>query len=67
LWNYEVIEYTEGDPTTSGPTCIGVHGEKGRSILTTTINHAKTSSLVDPNSIPEYSESNPHGWAARIP
>jgi hypothetical protein len=64
---YEVIEYTEGVPTVSGPTCIGVHGEKGRSILTTTINHAKTGSLVDPKEIPEQDETNPDGWAARLP
>lgn len=24
LWNYEIIEYTSGDPTTSGPVCIGM-------------------------------------------
>jgi hypothetical protein len=29
LWNYEGIEYTEGNPELVGPVCIGVHGEQG--------------------------------------
>lgn len=31
LWNYEGIEYTEGNPELMGPVCIGVHGEQGDS------------------------------------
>lgn len=29
LWNYEVINYTAGSPTTSTPKIIGVHGATG--------------------------------------
>lgn len=29
LWNYEVINYTKGDPVTTEPLIIGVYGEKG--------------------------------------
>ena len=29
LWNYEVIEYTDGTNTTTTPTIIGVHGTDG--------------------------------------
>lgn len=32
LWNYEVIAYTSGDPTTTTPTIIGVYGDTGRGI-----------------------------------
>lgn len=71
LWNYEIITYkgdlNDNPNETSGPACISAHGEKGRSILTTTINHAKTSSLVDPKDIGEQTETNPNGWAVRLP
>lgn len=26
LWNYEIVDYTEGDDTGSGPVCIGQYG-----------------------------------------
>lgn len=29
LWNYELIEYTEGDPDKTNPVIIGVYGDKG--------------------------------------
>lgn len=29
LWNYEVISYTSGNPTTTTPIIIGTYGEKG--------------------------------------
>ena len=29
LWNYEVIEYTTGNPTTTDKHIIGVYGDKG--------------------------------------
>lgn len=29
LWNYEVIAYTSGNPTTTTPVIIGTYGEKG--------------------------------------
>ena len=31
LWNYEVINYTSGNPTTTTPKIIGVYGDKGPS------------------------------------
>ena len=40
LWNYQVIEYTEGDPTTSGPTCIGVHGDSAQDFNITASSYA---------------------------
>lgn len=32
LWNYEIIDYTEGDDVTSGPVCIGTFGTPGDSL-----------------------------------
>jgi hypothetical protein len=32
LWNYEIIDYTEGDDVTSGPVCIGTYGTPGDSL-----------------------------------
>ena len=29
LWNYEVIEYTDGESTTTTPVIIGVYGDRG--------------------------------------
>jgi hypothetical protein len=44
------------------------NGADGRGINSTTVTHAKTSTLVDdPSKIPEYSQSSPDGWASRLP
>ncbi len=32
LWNYEIIDYTEGDDFTSGPVCIGTYGNSIKAI-----------------------------------
>lgn len=32
LWNYEIIDYTEGEDVTSGPVCIGTFGTPGDSL-----------------------------------
>ena len=39
LWNYEVINYTEGDPYKSTPAVIGVRGENGNNGLTPQIRY----------------------------
>ena len=39
LWNYEVINYTEGEDTTSGPVCIGVEGLNGESEYVVTVSN----------------------------
>ena len=53
LWNYEVIEYTDGTNTTTTPTIIGVHGtdgtngndgEDGKGIISITEYYLATSS-----------------------
>jgi hypothetical protein len=31
LWNYEVIQYTSGNPTTTSPAIIGAYGDSGAS------------------------------------
>lgn len=33
LWNYEIIDYTEGTDTTSGPVCIGTYGNSIKSTI----------------------------------
>lgn len=39
LWNYEVINYTTGNPTTTSPHIIGVYGQKGNAGATAEFYH----------------------------
>lgn len=48
LWNYEIIDYTEGNDSTSGPVLIGTYGN---SIKTTTVTYGvSTSATIKPTS-----------------
>ena len=56
LWNYEIIDYTEGQDTTSGPVCIGTYGN---SIVETIEYYLATNT----NNPPEYTDE---GWDKNI-
>lgn len=50
LWNYEVISYTEGNPTTTTPVIIGVYGDTGltgRGITSVVEYYAKSASNAE--------------------
>ena len=58
LWNYEVINYTTGNPTTTAKKVIGVYGDKGEQGIPgnngkdgkTTYFHVKYSAVENPTS-----------------
>ena len=57
LWNYEVITYTEGNPTTTNPVIIGVYGDTGltgRGISSVTEYYAKSASNSEPPADSEF-------------
>lgn len=46
LWNYEVITYTTGSPTTTTPRVIGVHGQDGYSPVATVTKEGDTATIT---------------------
>lgn len=63
LWNYEIIDYTIGTDTTSGPVCIGIYGN---SIATTTEYYTATSTSSAPNRYSSGTTINTSIWKTSI-
>jgi hypothetical protein len=64
LWNYEGIEYTEGNPELVGPVCIGVHGEQGKdAVAALAISLSNDKDLIPASSEGEVDENTALGGA----
>ena len=63
LWNYEIIDYTEGTDTTSGPVLIGTYGN---SIKTTTEYYTATATNSVPNRYLGETTINTNIWKTNI-
>ena len=61
LWNYEVIAYTRGTPTTTTPCIIGVYGDRGNDgvgVQSATVTYAVSDSGTTPPQT---------GWSSTFP
>lgn len=66
LWNYELIEYTDGTYLNTDPVVIGAYGDKGNTGDYFEYRYAKSTSSSTPPSLTN-NVAEPNGWTTTVP
>lgn len=66
LWNYELIEYTDGTYLNTDPVVIGAYGDKGNTGDYFEYRYAKSTSTSTAPSLTS-NVANPNGWTTTVP